>query len=351
VLSDLLFLLLFYVAAFLVQRVTRREGNQWRWAVLIGFALYLAIGTRTAGVALIAGLLLHDLVKYRTVTRITVIALSTCAGLIFLQSSFLSSGFSGYTGQAHPTLRRVAAHLISYPRTLAGFWVASTQTPFSFLVLGIVSLFALVGLWNHRRQEITAVEAFLVPYAAMVLLWPFSPGIRLVFPFIPWMVFLALSGLRTLTAQLAPRSLATAVCAFLLLIAVPYTNSYRHADFGPIRQSEGLPEFNELCRTVREQTTPNDVVIYFRARALALYTDRTASAYNLQGTDQDFWDYAHTIHATYLVTTTAFDEDHGFLAQSVARHSSSLELRYENANFKLYRILADTASQTAANYR
>jgi hypothetical protein len=185
----------------------------------------------------------------------------------------------------------------------------------------------------------------------MVLLWPFSPGIRLVFPFIPWMVFLALSGLRTLTAQLAPRSLATAVCAFLLLIAVPYTNSYRHADFGPIRQSEGLPEFNELCRTVREQTTPNDVVIYFRARALALYTDRTASAYNLQGTDQDFWDYARTINATYLITTTAFDEDHGFLARSAAKHSSSLELRYENANFKLYRILADTASQTAANYR
>ena len=207
VLSDLLFLLFFYVAALLVQHVPRCEGNQWRWAVLTGFALYLAIGTRTAGVALIARLLLHDLVKYRTVTRITVIALSTCAGLIFLQSSFLSSGFSGYAGQAHPTMRRVAAHLISYPRTLAGFWVASTQTPFSFLVLGIVSLFTLVGFWNLRRQGITAVEAFLVPYAAMVLLWPFSPGIRLVFPFIPWMVFLALSGLRTLTAQLAPRSL------------------------------------------------------------------------------------------------------------------------------------------------
>jgi 4-amino-4-deoxy-L-arabinose transferase-like glycosyltransferase len=55
VLSDLLFLLFFYVAAFLVQRVPRCEGNQWRWAILIGFVLYLAIGTRTAGVALIAG--------------------------------------------------------------------------------------------------------------------------------------------------------------------------------------------------------------------------------------------------------------------------------------------------------
>jgi hypothetical protein len=351
VLSDLLFLLLFYVAALLVQRVPRCDGNQWRWAILIGLVLYLAIGTRTAGVALITGLLLHDLVKHRTVTRIAMIALSTCAGLIFLQSRFLSSGFSGYAGQAHPTTRTVAAHLFSYPRTLAGFWVASTQTPFSFLVLGIISLFTLVGLWNRRSLEMTAVEAFLVPYAAIVLLWPFSPGIRLVFPIIPWMVFLALSGLRTLTAQIAPRHLATAVSAFLLLIAVPYTNAYRHTDFGPIRQSAGLPEFNELCRAVREQTTSQDVLIYFRARALSLYTDRTASAYNFQGTDEDFWDYARNIHATYLITTNAFDEDHGFLARSVARRSSSLELRYENANFKLYRILPDTVLQTRATFR
>jgi hypothetical protein len=197
----------------------------------------------------------------------------------------------------------------------------------------------------------TAVEAFLVPYAAIVLLWPFSPGIRLVFPIIPWMVFLALSGLRTLTAQIAPRHLATAASAFLLLIAVPYTNAYRHTDFGPIRQSAGLPEFNELCRAVREQTTSQDVLIYFRARALSLYTDRTASAYNFQGTDEDFWDYARNIHTTYLITTNAFDEDHGFLARSVARHSSSLELRYENANFKLYRILPDTVLQTRATFR
>jgi hypothetical protein len=189
------------------------------------------------------------------------------------------------------------------------------------------------------------------PVCAIVLLWPFSPGIRLVFPIIPWMVFLALSGLRTLTAQIAPRHLATAASAFLLLIAVPYTNAYRHTDFGPIRQSAGLPEFNELCRAVREQTTSQDVLIYFRARALSLYTDRTASAYNFQGTDEDFWDYARNIHTTYLITTNAFDEDHGFLARSVARHSSSLELRYENANFKLYRILPDTVLQTRATFR
>jgi hypothetical protein len=37
---------------------------------MIGIALYLAIGTRTAGIALLAGVVLYDLLKYQTITRI-----------------------------------------------------------------------------------------------------------------------------------------------------------------------------------------------------------------------------------------------------------------------------------------
>jgi hypothetical protein len=106
-----------------------------------------------------------------------------------------------------------------------------------------------------------------VPYAAMVILWPFSPGIRLVFPVIPWIVFLALTGLHGLTEKFAPRHVSTAVCAFLLLISIPLVTAYRHTDFGLIRQSTGLPEFNQLCQAVHERTRSQDVLIYFRARA------------------------------------------------------------------------------------
>jgi dolichyl-phosphate-mannose--protein O-mannosyl transferase len=82
VLSALPFLLFFYVAAVLVQRAPRDGPTQWPWAILIGIALYLAIGTRTAGIALLGGLVLYDLLKYRAITRITVVALSTCAALL-----------------------------------------------------------------------------------------------------------------------------------------------------------------------------------------------------------------------------------------------------------------------------
>jgi hypothetical protein len=319
--------------------------------ILIDIALYLAIGTHTAGIALLAGLLLYDLLKYRTITRITVVALSTSAALLLLQSHFIGSEFGSYNGTFHATLSTVGAHLISYPRALAGFWVASTHNAFSFFLLGAVAPLTMAGLFYQYKRGLTIVEAFLFPYAAMAILWPFSPGIRLVFPVIPWIVFLALTGLRNLTEKIAPRHVSTTVCVFLLLISVPFVTAYRHADFGLIRQSTGLPEFNQLCQAVRERTTSQDVLIYFRARVLALYTSRSASAYNYQGTDEELWQYAQNVHATYLITSNAVDEDHGFLARYAETHSSSLELAYQNANFKLYRIVADAAALTLEQSR
>jgi hypothetical protein len=137
---------------------------------MIGIALYLAIGTRTAGIALLAGVVLYDLLKYRTITRITVVALSTCAALLLLQGYFVGSEFGSYNGTYHATLGTVGAHLISCPRPLAGFWVALTQTTFSFFLLGVVSLLTLAGLFYLYKRGWTIVEAFLVLYEAIVIL-------------------------------------------------------------------------------------------------------------------------------------------------------------------------------------
>lgn len=342
VLSDLPFMLFFYIATVLVLGAPRDGRSWWRWAISIGVVLYLAIGTRMAGVALIAGLLLYDGFKRRRITRLTVVSLSTCAVLLLVQSRFIGLGFNSYDGHFHATLHTVANHIISYPRTLAGFWVASRHNLYSFFLLAVLAVLTAIGAVFRYKQGLTIVEAFLVPYFGLAVLWPFSPGIRIVFPLLPWIVFLAILGFRTLAEKLVPKHTTTALCGFLLLVAVPYVDAYRQVDFGPIEQRNGSPEFSQLCQAVRDQTADDDVVIYFRARALALYTRRAASAYNYLGTRDELWAYARKIHATHLVITDAFDEDHGFLARIVEKDSSKLQLIYRNAHFALYRITTDS---------
>jgi len=346
VLSDLPFLFFFYAAAALVRLAPRDSPAWWRWAILIGLVLYLALGTRSAGVALPAGLILYDLLTYRTITRLTAVALVVCIGLILVQSHFVGSGVGSYVGQhLHPTVQGAAGNLLLYARALAGFWVAATRNPFSFAVLAIVAALTLAGVFAQSRRGITIVEAFLLPYLAVILLWPFAAGVRIVFPFIPWIVFLAFSGLRRLTANLAPRYASAAACGLLLAIAIPDTLAYRTMDFGPIRQDIGLPEFQQLCQAVRDDTSATDVLIYFRARALSLYTGRAGSTYNYHGTEQELSGYIQEINASYLVTTDAFNDDNGFLERYVQTNPASFDLRYQNADFKLYRIRLHTDEQ------
>jgi 4-amino-4-deoxy-L-arabinose transferase-like glycosyltransferase len=350
VLSDLPFLLFFYTAAVIAQRASRDEKNRWVWSLLLGLTLYAAIGTRTVGIALIAGLVLFDLLQYRKISRFTGTALIPCMALILLQSHFLGSAPGGYMEQVHAiTLQTIRFNLAEYARVLAGFWVASVRNAFSYLVLGFVAVLTLTGAVYRYKHGITVIEAFVVPYLGILILWPYCAGVRAVFPVIPWMVFLALSGLRRIIEKFASRYAAAAAWCFVFVLAVPFGQAYRAMDFGPIRGNQGLPEFNQLCAAVRNQSTAGDVFVYYRARALSLYTGRPASTYNYRGTDAEFGDHLQQIRAAYLITTTAFDDDHGFLDRYVQDHSVGLDLTYQNAKFRMYRIARTQSANRPAS--
>ena len=137
---------------------------------------------------------------------------------------------------------------------------------------------------------------------------------------------------------MGPRYSPAAASALFLLIGVCYMQFYRGVNFGPIRQTTGLPEFNQVCQAVRANTAPQDAIIYFRARALSLYTGRPASAYDYHGRDAELWQWAEHIQAKYIVTTNAFNEDGGFLLRFVQNNAGDFDLVYENPHFRLYRI-------------
>ena len=350
ILSDLLFLLLFYVAVGLLGWTPRTKNQSWTRAVLFGLILYLVIGTRTAGIALVPGILLYQWLRHRCINLFVIVALFVCAVALIGQGWFVGTVPGGYVEQLnYVTPKTVLLNAVRYARTLGGFWVGGVSNWFSLLLISMVALPTLAGLVGRRHPGLSALECLLLPYFSLMLLWPFGAGIRYALPLVPWIVFLALSGLRELTSRFYLRYPAAVPSALLLLVAIPFSQAYRASEFGPIRQNTGLPEFNELCKEVRKTTTPDDVFIYYRARALSLYAGRRASTYNRNGTQAELSEYLQRINAKYLVTTDAFN-DSDFLIQYVRNRPGTLDLLYQNVHFSLYRIrpAVDASSSSVA---
>jgi hypothetical protein len=149
--------------------------------------------------------------------------------------------------------------------------------------------------------------------------------------------FLALLGLSRLTAPLGRFYSLSALCALLMLVGVGYATTFWNMNFGPIPSMDGAPAFNELCRTIRNNTNPEAKLIASRPRALALYSARGASPYQTTG-DKNLWCYIDQIRATHIVTSEIFDQDRTFLIPFVQRYPSNLVLLYRNADFKLYEV-------------
>jgi 4-amino-4-deoxy-L-arabinose transferase-like glycosyltransferase len=352
IVSDVPFLFFFYLFVVVVRWNPQRPNYIWLRALLIGTALYLNIGTRSVGVALVPGFLLYEAMQNKRIRRSTWIALTFCATAMIVQSHFVRAMPLSYLQQAHViTPTTIILNVLAYSRALAGFWIASLRNWFALCVLLFFALLTATGMVRQLRRGFDIIECLLVPYLALVLLWPYRGGIRYVFPLIPWIGFLAMTGLRELGHRCGTRYAFIVPLGLLLILGIPYSQAYGNLNFGPIGESSNSPEFNELCAKVRQMTKPDDVLIYYRARALSLYTGRRTSIYNSQGSDRELWRWSDEIGGRYLVTTDAFTSDGGFLTRVVSSHPERLEQIYQNRHFTLYRIrsLDDSPSSPARN--
>ena len=341
VLSDEPFLLFFYLAVNLAY-YSRREGSTWwRWAALTGLGLYLCYGTRTIGIMLLPGLALYDLVRWRKLTRFTLVVGATCAALILAQWLLIGAGESSYRDEFHPTVSAFLSNIDRYLKDLILPWYLEPLTFYTAAVYGLIALLALVGAYLRFRKGWTVHEYLLVFYLIFVVVWPKNQGIRLLFPLVPLYLYYMLLGLLTVTQRWNPRLPAAALGALLLLVGVDYANDYRKADFGAIQETNGQQSFNELCRFVRTSTSKKDVFLIWRARSFALFTDRRASVYYLTGSLNDnaaLWHYLAKIHADYIVTSDIFPSDRQLLDPFLQRNRNDLDLVYQNADFRVYRI-------------
>jgi hypothetical protein len=207
-----------------------------------------------------------------------------------------------------------------------------------------------VGIRRHYRAGLTVLEAFLLPYLLIVIVWPSPQGLRFLFPLIPFYIYLMLVGLEDLSGWIAPLWSRAALASVVALIALSYGFAFHHATYRVIRQTDGNPAFNDLCGFVRSNTNREDVLVFRRSRALSLFTSRPAAVYDSQHADGLEADFAR-IHASYIITSSLFEDDRQVLIPFIRTHSASFREVYENSDFEMYRILLPSAEAKISAHR
>jgi len=344
VLSDLPFVFFFWLALLLASRASR----SYSWALGLGTIFYVTAGTRTIGVTIVAAFLLHEFRLHRKITAFALLPVPICAALLAAQSRVIASGQGSYFDLFHPTVASVIGNFLAYTRALATFWMGNSKTALTFVILAITTALAILGVYAHAKRRPELVEISLVLYLAAVIIWPGRPGIRLLYPVIPFYVYLVVAGGSLLSSHLAKsRARAVATAVLLLLLGTGYLIAYRNNNWQAIAETDGLASFNDLCRRVQVSTHDHDVFLCRRPRALTLFVRRSAAVYDT-GSDANLWRFAEQIHASYLLCNRREAQDIDFLLPFIARSKSKLDLVYHNSDFELYRILSYAAQQTQA---
>ena len=311
IMADFPFVFFCFAGLLAYQEAQAAAGSPSRralgWSVLAGVCVCYAVLTRMIGGVLLPCLLLHDLVRFRKLSRPLLVAL-VAGGLLFGAQRLAFAPGSGAPDSAGPVeaeagysniveqdlAQRVGEAVEDLPK-MAGRYVrfAAGMTwgnaVSEALKQVLFLLFALpVGLGFGARllRWRSPVELFAACYAAALLPWTFSWS-RYLIPLLPLYFFYLFAGLARLEAWLGARTRlprGALLAATLLLLGGSYATKYAAYDHRPIDSPVATAAAREAFAYVERHTRPGDVVVTGRPRMLVLFVDRAVVAPHRAGT-------------------------------------------------------------------
>jgi hypothetical protein len=288
--SDLVFLLLSTLSMLLIDRWITFGAAEMTWlkGVTLGLAVFAAFQVRTTGALLLVVLLVSQSVEGFRLRRMPVrfsnyaLLIHASAYLVvivlwLLFNQILPAGGEGYLGQLslEDIPRTAYRNLALYAKELLPSFLDAL--PFSRQVYWILLTLSAIGaLVNFRRDYAFCV--YCITAAAVYLLWPYTQGLRFLFPLLPFWVYFIVRGIQWLLSRLpgvhirSSQSAARLVPAVVLLFVIAFffsaTLQLARMNLERGRQTGGpfSPESAALFRAVSENT-PQGSVVSFSNRA------------------------------------------------------------------------------------
>ncbi len=350
--SEPLFFVTINLSVYLVCRFYASNANGWAklaYVLVTGVSFYLAYGTRSVGLLLLPCLALYDIFRKGRLSLPSFYAVGVATvtiALVLLQSLLLPRGHS-YIEQVQPGSQHflynwmvfIRDNVLRYTFSMTELWdnIYSKLPRIGLTIL--MSILAVIGFIAQAKRKITFMELFVSLYAICIVIVPMTGGIRYMLPIVPFYLFYSLQGIKALPPKNGFRNVVIALVA--ISVVATYAASYSTQNFKEIPNGVTKAEAIEFFNYVKTQTNENDVFIFTKPRALALFTGRKSSFFPLKMNDKEVWQYFKTVNATYLVVGPAGVEPHEqvFFKGFVSRNKIHFHEVYTNPDFVIYRIL------------
>ena len=192
------------------------------------------------------------------------------------------------------------------------------------------------------RGELRAYDWFAAFNFLLLAAWPFAEGEqRYQMPVMPIFFLYVCEGLCRLRATAWSRFATPVAVTLGLAVLVSYATCYNRLEAGPFRRGVSAPESVALFDYIKTHTRPDDVFLFQKPRALALYTGRRASGHHKPASDEQLLGYLGEIGATHVVLCRDFPNSRNILEPFLERQAERFDLVYASKQFSLYRLRQD----------
>ena len=184
----------------------------------------------------------------------------------------------------------------------------------------------------------TAAEYLVGAYLLVIIIYPYrASGLRFFFPILPFLLHYMLVGLGLLV-QL--ERWKQAIAAGVILIALGFAAEASYRDFATYEDSPfwgpQMPHSQEAFSFIQEETKPNDGIVFFKPRVLALYTGRKGFSLSIHESAAETARQMDQVGANYILMHK--DLPNGSLDRFLAEKPERVEKLFQNSHFRLFRI-------------
>lgn len=317
-----------------------KSKNSIKDSVILGIVIFFAFFIRTTGIVLLASFLVHQAICFFTQkeNRKEIFVNSIIATTIFgvawvVTSSIFPNGQGSYLDQLKGLTPAIFKENIVYYIYLFNAFF-DPESIGRYVYYGLIALF-LLGAWTRVKFD-TPMIIFFVLYLLALLFWPERQGIRFIFPLLPLFIYFIFQGTSFAIKKLPNRSQAfvkgITYVFWLAIIGIFLFNSGTKA-YNNLKDERKIngpfdSASMEVYDFIKTQTPSDSVIVFFKPRAMRLFTNRDT----LMSTECDRLQLGDYVVLSYKAENSQIPPD------EIGNCRLALSKVFENNKFIVYQM-------------